>query len=139
MPRLHHVIVLILSRLYKEGILSGAKKQLFIDPEPSQLRAAVAAGAPAVELHTGRYADAESDEERGAELARLREAVELGVGLGLQVNAGHGLSYENVEPVAAIPGIEEFNIGHAIVARALFTGLASAVSEMKRLIRGQRP
>ncbi len=114
---------------------AGVRVSLFIDPEPHQLEAARTVGAPVVELHTGRYAEAEGRAERELELGRLRQAVDRGRALGLCVNAGHGLTYHNVAAVAGIPGIEELNIGHAIIARALFTGLQSAVAEMKRLMR----
>ncbi len=114
---------------------AGIRVSLFIDPDPKQLEAAQSIGVPVVEIHTGAYADAEDPAARAAELARIREAVRLGNALGLQVNAGHGLDYHNVGAIAAIPGIRELNIGHAIVARAIFTGLAAAVREMKRLIR----
>lgn len=114
---------------------AGVHLSLFIDPDPAQLEAAVAAGAPVIEIHTGRYADAASTAERRAELERVRRAVEHGRRLGLQVNAGHGLNYHNVQAIAAIPDIEELNIGHAIVARAVFSGMAEAVREMKRLMR----
>jgi pyridoxine 5-phosphate synthase len=111
------------------------RASLFIDPEPRQLEAAVDAGAPVVELHTGAYAGARG--RRAAdELARLRQAVERGRRLGLIVNAGHGLDYHNIRAVAAMAGIDEFNIGHAIVARAVFTGLDAAVREMRGLIEG---
>jgi pyridoxine 5-phosphate synthase len=113
---------------------AGVRVSLFIDADPEQLDAAVEVGAPVVEIHTGRYADAPSASARAEELARIRAAVEQGRRLGLQVNAGHGLDYPNVEPVAALPGVRELNIGHAIVARALFSGLANAVAEMKRLM-----
>jgi pyridoxine 5-phosphate synthase len=113
---------------------AGCRVSLFIDPEPAQLEAARAAGAPVVEIHTGRYADAASAAEAALELARIRAAVEQGRGLGLQVNAGHGLHYHNVQAVAAIPGMNELNIGHAIVAEALFLGWDGAVREMKRLM-----
>ncbi|MGC3873033.1 pyridoxine 5'-phosphate synthase [Halomonas sp. GXIMD04776] len=106
---------------------------LFIDPEPAQIRAAFEAGAPAIELHTGAYAEARGETAR-IEHARIAAAAELAAELGLIVNAGHGLHYHNVEAIAAIPGLHELNIGHAIIARALFTGLKEAVSEMKRLI-----
>ncbi|WP_227368432.1 pyridoxine 5'-phosphate synthase [Halomonas sp. M20] len=106
---------------------------LFIDPEPAQIRAAFEAGAPVIELHTGAYAEAQGESAR-IEHARIAAAVELATELGLIVNAGHGLHYHNVEAIAAIPGLHELNIGHAIIARALFTGLKEAVAEMKRLI-----
>ncbi|MCS6787500.1 MAG: pyridoxine 5'-phosphate synthase [Thiobacillaceae bacterium] len=113
---------------------AGIRVSLFIDPEAAQLDAAHQAGAPVVELHTGHYANALTEAERHEALARIREAVAHGRRLGLQVNAGHGLNYHNVQPVAAIPGIAELNIGHAIVAHALFVGWERAVAEMKRLM-----
>lgn len=112
----------------------GAQVSLFIDPEPRQIEVAARLGAPAIELHTGRYADAVSPAERAVELARIREGVEAGLSHGLVVNAGHGLNYHNAEAIAAIPGINELNIGHAIVAHALFVGFKQAVREMKELI-----
>lgn len=111
----------------------GIRVSLFIDPAPDQLAAARDAGAPVVELHTGTYAEA-SGEAQTRELARLREAVSCGLDLGLVVNAGHGLNYHNVQAVAGLEGVRELNIGHSIVSRAVFTGLDSAVREMKRLI-----
>ena len=116
--------------------LSGIRVSLFIDPEPRQLEAARACGAPVVELHTGAYADAPAAQQ-AAELRRIAEAVRIGVGLGLQMNAGHGLHYQNVQAIVAIPDLVELNIGHAIVARALFVGLDQAVREMRALM--QRP
>ncbi len=113
---------------------AGIRVSLFIDADETQLRAARAAGAPVVEIHTGRFAEAEG-EEAMRELARIRQAVAIGRSLGLAVNAGHGLNYHNVQAIAALPGIEELNIGHAIVAEALFCGWAPAVREMKRLMR----
>lgn len=113
----------------------GVRVSLFIDADPAQLEAAAGSGAPVIELHTGRYADAPTPGERGTELGRIELAVQQGLGLGLQVNAGHGLNYHNVQAIAAIPGIADLNIGHAIVARAVFTGLREAVQEMKRLMR----
>ena len=115
----------------------GIRVSLFIDPDARQLDAAVAAGAPVVELHTGTYADADSETE-DAELRRIVEAAAYGKQIGLTINAGHGLHYENVKPVAEIPEIVELNIGHAIVARAVFDGFALAVSEMKRLMTEAR-
>nr|WP_298416179.1 pyridoxine 5'-phosphate synthase [uncultured Halomonas sp.] len=112
---------------------AGCEVSLFIDPEPEQIRAAFEAGAPVIELHTGAYAEAQGEAAR-IEHARIAAAVELALELGLIVNAGHGLHYHNVEAIAAIPGLHELNIGHAIIARALFTGLKEAVAEMKRLI-----
>ena len=106
---------------------------LFIDPEQAQLDAAVAVGAPVVELHTGRYAETEGEQQQ-AELRRIEEAARYGHSLGLVINAGHGLHYQNVAAIARIEDIVELNIGHAIIARAIFDGLGTAVSEMKRLM-----
>jgi len=112
----------------------GSEVSLFIDAEPQQIEAARRIGAPAIELHTGRYADAETPAEQAEELERIRRGVALGRELGLVVNAGHGLHYHNTQAVAAIEGIHELNIGHAIVAHALFVGFKQAVKEMKHLI-----
>lgn len=111
----------------------GIRASLFIDPDPRQLDAAVAVGAPVVELHTGTYADASGDEQ-AAELERIMAAVQHGVAADLIVHAGHGLHYENVTPIAALDEVAELNIGHAIVARAVFVGMTSAVAEMRRLM-----
>jgi len=108
---------------------------LFIDADPLQIDAAAEAGAPVIEIHTGHFADAQTPEQRDIELARVATAVEHGLGLGLQVNAGHGLHYHNVQAIATIPGIRELNIGHAIIARAVFSGLQPAVREIKQLMR----
>ncbi|MFZ9752050.1 MAG: pyridoxine 5'-phosphate synthase [Cyanobium sp.] len=118
-----------------EGV--GIGVSLFVDPDPAQLDACCAIGARWVELHTGRYAEA-SWAEQPSELARLIEGSVIARQLGLRVNAGHGLTYANVEPVAAIEGMEELNIGHTIVARALAVGLQAAVREMKTLIQNPR-
>lgn len=107
---------------------------LFVSPDDEQLRAALNAGAPVVELHTGTYADAQSAETREAELIRVIDAARLGREIGLKVNAGHGLNYDNVQAIAAVGDIAELNIGHAIVARALFVGMERAVKEMKALM-----
>lgn len=112
---------------------AGIRVSLFIDPEPAQLEAAVRVGAPVVELHTGAYAEA-LGEHRAKELNRIEVAARYAAKLGLTVHAGHGLHYHNVQPIAAIPEIVELNIGHAIVAHAVIHGLATAVSEMKRLM-----
>ena len=112
----------------------GCEVSLFIDAEERQIEAARRIGAPAIELHTGRYADAHTPEEAARELARIRDGVACGLAHGLIVNAGHGLHYHNVEPVAAIAGVHELNIGHAVVAHALFVGFKGAVAEMKQLI-----
>ena len=116
---------------------SGIRVALFIDPEPAQIEATARAGAPVVELHTGRYCET-SGAEAAQELERLRAGARLAATLGLEVHAGHGLHYENVQPVAAIAQITELNIGHAIVARAVFTGLAAAVRDMKALMVAAR-
>ncbi len=116
---------------------AGIEVSLFIDPEPEQIEAAHRAGAPVIELHTGHYADLKGEAQL-KELERLERAARLGDSLGLQVNAGHGLNYHNVEAIVRIGEIVELNIGHAIVARAVITGLAAAVTEMKRLIRQTR-
>ena len=113
----------------------GIRVSLFIDPDPEQIRASANTGASAVELHTGAYAEAESQSEAAdEELTRLSDARDLGRSLGLRVNAGHGLHYENVQPIAAMTGIAELNIGHAIIARAVFSGLAAAVRQMRDLM-----
>ncbi len=108
---------------------------LFIDPDMAQIDAAMECGAPVIELHTGRYADAETPGEMQHELNIIINAVEYAAKLGLQVNAGHGLNYHNVGAIAEISDIVELNIGHAIVARAMFTGFQSAVREMKQLMQ----
>lgn len=112
----------------------GSEVSLFIDADLKQIEAAQRLGAPAIELHTGRYADAETPAQVAEELARIREGVAYGQSLGLIVNAGHGLHYHNTQAIAAIPGIHELNIGHAIVAHAIFVGFKQAVKEMKALI-----
>jgi len=116
----------------------GAEVSLFIDPDNAQIDAAVASGAPVIELHTGRYADAENREEAEQELARIRDAATYAAAKGLIVNAGHGLNYHNVEPIAAIPEMNELNIGHAIVAHAVFVGFERAVAEMRTLLENAR-
>jgi len=113
---------------------AGVRVSLFVDADPGQIAAASRTGAPVIEIHTGRYADAGSDAARQEELVRIEQAVQQALDLKLHVNAGHGLNYHNVQAIAAIPGIMELNIGHAIVARALFTGMREAVREMKRLM-----
>ena len=112
----------------------GTKVSLFIDADHAQIDAAVASGAPYIEIHTGRYADAETEEEQQQELQRIAEAATYASQQGLKVNAGHGLHYHNVQAIAAIPEMNELNIGHAIIGRAVFTGLPEAVAEMKRLM-----
>ncbi|MCE5360728.1 pyridoxine 5'-phosphate synthase [Candidatus Igneacidithiobacillus taiwanensis] len=117
---------------------AGVRVSLFIDPDPKQIEAACAVGAPAIELHTGSYANASSRQEAQAQLALLQKAAQQAHDLGLQVNAGHGLDYTNVAAVAAIPEIAELNIGHAIIAHAVFVGLENAVREMKRIMEQAR-
>jgi pyridoxine 5-phosphate synthase len=116
---------------------AGIGVSLFVDADPAQLQACQASGARWVELHTGTYAEA-SWAQQPLELARLTEGSALARNLGLRVNAGHGLTYQNVEPVAAIAGMEELNIGHTIVARALAVGLEEAVRQMKALVQNPR-
>jgi pyridoxine 5-phosphate synthase len=111
----------------------GIRVSLFIDPDLKQIEAARAVGAPVIELHTGAYAE-QSGAGQARELTRIIDAARHAASLGLVVNAGHGLHYHNVQPIAAIPEIIELNIGHSIVARAVFVGLQAAVSEMKRLM-----
>ncbi|MEI6353150.1 MAG: pyridoxine 5'-phosphate synthase [Methylococcus sp.] len=117
---------------------AGSEVSLFIDAEERQIEAALRTGAPVIELHTGHYADALTPEARDHELQRLMEAALLGAQMGLRVNAGHGLHYHNVDAIARIPVIRELNIGHAIIARALFSGLDQAVRDMKALMVAAR-
>ena len=114
---------------------AGGEVSIFIDPEPAQLDVAAEVGAPFVELHTGAYASA-TGAAREAELARLVSATAYAISIGLRVNAGHGLDFENIQPVAAIDGVEELNIGFAMVARAVFDGIDRSVTDMLRLIEG---
>src|SRR5690606_33340618 len=110
---------------------------LFLEPERDQIEQARALGADSVELHTGRYAELFDERRHGEELNRIELAVTYGVSLGLQMNAGHGLHYQNIRPLAAIKGLQEFSIGHAIVSRSVFVGLERAIREMGDLIRAQ--
>lgn len=103
-----------------------------------QIDAAVAVGAPYIEIHTGAYADASSDLARQAEFVRIAKAAAYAASKGLKVNAGHGLTYHNVQPIAALPEMHELNIGHAIIGQAVMSGLAAAVSDMKVLMREAR-
>ena len=112
----------------------GIKVSLFIDADKEQIKAAKMCGAPFIELHTGHYANAETEESRKVELLKIAEGASYGHKLGITINAGHGLTYHNVAPVAALPEIYELNIGHAIIGRAVFDGLSSAVSDMKSAI-----
>ena len=115
----------------------GIRVSLFIDADAQQINAAADVGAPVIELHTGRYADAEGEEQL-RELARIREGVAVGASRGLKVNAGHGLHYTNVQAIAAIRDIHELNIGHAIVAHSIFAGWENAVREMKAIMVAAR-
>ena len=112
----------------------GIEVSLFIDPDHKQIEAAIRCGAPVIEIHTGAYADAKSAAEQEKELQRIIQAAQFAHQAGLIVNAGHGLNYQNVQAIARIPQINELNIGHGIVARAIFMGLEDAVREMKRLM-----
>ncbi len=120
----------VCAQLHEAGIFAS----LFIDPDEAQIETAARIGAPVIELHTGRYADAKDDTERAAELASIVSASDYAFSMGLLVNAGHGLQYNNVQRIAEIETIHELNIGHSLVARAMFTGLPDAVREMKRLM-----
>ena len=129
-----------IDRLHEANALlaaAGVRVALFIDPDPWQIEAAARIGVPAIELHTGAYAEA-SGGHQATELDRLRRGARLGSSLGMEIHAGHGLHYQNVQPVAAIAEIVELNIGHAIVGRAVFIGLAQAVREMKTLMLAAR-
>ena len=114
---------------------AGIRVSLFIGPDAAQIDAAKKAGAPVIELHTGTFADAENAVDQQRELQRVKDAVKYALSLGLVVNAGHGLHYHNVHEIASIEGIDELNIGHAIVAHALFVGWDNAVREMKALVK----
>lgn len=117
---------------------AGIRVSLFIDPDPRQIDAAVACEAPVIELHTGHYADAVDDATQARILHDIITCAQDATDVGLQVNAGHGLHYHNVQAIAAIPQIEELNIGHAIIARAVFVGLPAAVAEMKQRMHAAR-
>jgi len=116
----------------------GIRVSLFIDADAAQIQAAAEAGAPVIELHTGRYADAEDPRRQQQELERIRQGVASAISRGLKVNAGHGLHYTNVQAIAAIPEIAELNIGHAIVAQAVFDGWQKAVRDMKAIMVAAR-
>lgn len=116
----------------------GIKVSLFIDAETNQIDAASKVGAPYIELHTGAYADAPDGDVQAAELEKITKAAAYADSLGLRVNAGHGLHYHNVDAIAAIPQIEELNIGHSIIARAVMQGLPEAVTHMKTLMVSAR-
>ena len=113
---------------------AGIRVSLFIDADQAQIEAAAKCGAPVIEIHTGHYADLDSPKEKQQELTRIVNAVKTGVEAGLHVNAGHGLDYHNVSAIAEIEAVRELNIGHAIIARAIFQGLPEAVATMKRLM-----
>ena len=113
---------------------AGIRVSLFIDAEQDQIEAAARVGAPVIEIHTGHYSDARSREERQAQLIKIQTAATFAQDAGLIVNAGHGLNYHDVQPIAAIPEMQELNIGHSIIAQAVFSGLGPAVTEMKRLM-----
>ncbi|OSN07807.1 pyridoxine 5'-phosphate synthase [Lonsdalea iberica] len=117
---------------------AGINVSLFIDPDRTQIDAAVACAAPYIELHTGAYADADGDEARQHEFERIRDAATYAAAKGIRVNAGHGLTYHNVQPIAALPEMHELNIGHSIIGRAVMSGLPAAVAEMKSLMREAR-
>lgn len=117
---------------------AGVRVSLFIDADPAQIDAAADSGAPVIEIHTGRYADAADPAARDAEWRRIVQAAERAHAAGLRVNAGHGLHYDNVSEVASLRILRELNIGHAIIARAVFTGIAEAVREMKHLMLAAR-
>ena len=125
----HAQLVPIIARLQSAGIIVS----LFIDPEPAQIEAAAAAGAAVVELHTGAYSN-----HRPGELAKLAAGAALTTGLGLECHAGHGLTYANVQPVAALPEIRELNIGHYLIGEALLVGLPASIRQMKTLMREAR-
>ncbi|MGD0092200.1 MAG: pyridoxine 5'-phosphate synthase [Planctomycetota bacterium] len=127
LPRVRETV----KRLAGAGILVS----LFIDADEPQIAAAAKTGAPFIEIHTGRYANARGEEALAQALEQVRRGARQALDLGLRVNAGHGLNYRNVVPVARIPKMEELNIGHSIIARAIFVGLREAVREMKELIR----
>jgi pyridoxine 5-phosphate synthase len=117
---------------------AGIEVSLFIDPDEAQIDAAVKVGAPVVELHTGCYAEAKNRDQQAEELTRIRQAAHYAHSAGLQVNAGHGLHFYNVEAICAISEIVELNIGHSIIAQALFSGLAQTVKDLKQIMRQAR-
>jgi len=116
---------------------AGIPVSLFIDADPAQIDASAAVGAQLIELHTGRYADAANDSDRAQELAHLATGCEQAIAAGLRVNAGHGLTYWNVYPIGQLPGMEELNIGHSIISRAVLVGIDRAVREMQQAIQGK--
>ena len=117
---------------------AGIEVSLFIDPDEKQIEAALKVAAPVIELHTGCYADASTPHQLIQELERIKQAAHYAHNAGLQVNAGHGLNFHNVEAICAIPEIVELNIGHSIIAQAVFSGLAETVKDLKRIMRNAR-
>lgn len=130
----HNSLAPIIARLKDAGI----RVSLFIAPEARQLEAAAKLGAPVVELHTGPYSHAVTEAELAAELERLTRAADLGAALGLEIHAGHGLTFDNVTPVAALPQVAELNIGHFLIGEAVFTGLGPAIARMRALMDAAR-
>ncbi|MFC3875019.1 pyridoxine 5'-phosphate synthase [Neisseria musculi] len=118
---------------------AGIRVSLFIDADEAQIQAARDVGAPVIELHTGAYADAATPQVRAAQLQRIEKGADFGSSLGLVVNAGHGLTIHNVAPIASIPAIRELNIGHSLIAQAVFIGLPAAIRQMKEAIFRARP
>ena len=131
---LHRLLIKKQVDLLRQG---GIAVSLFVDPEIEQLKMSHRVGADYIEIHTGNYCDAKKDEMRKTELAKIETAIRAGRKLGLGVNAGHGLNYWNVRDVVALGGVEEFNIGHSIISRAVLVGLDRAVREMAELVRGR--
>ena len=127
-----------LKRFVSELGDAGIRVSLFIEASKDQLDAAKSLGAPVVEIHTGAYCDAENDADCAHELERIRNAVTYGAGIGLEIHAGHGLNFETVEPIAAMPEIAELNIGHFLIGEAVFVGLEAAIAEMRRLMDAAR-
>lgn len=117
---------------------SGIRVSLFIDPNEQQINVAYNIGAPCIELHTGKYSHAIDVTKRNLEYKRIKKSVQYAVDNGLKVNAGHGLNYHNVQPIAMLPGIQELNIGHSIISRSISCGLFKAIQEMKKLIQESR-
>ena len=117
---------------------AGIRVSLFIDAEPAQINAAAESGAKVIEIHTGHYADAKTSQLQETELGKIIHGIQVAKSMKLQINAGHGLNYDNVQKIATLQDIYELNIGHAIIARALYTGIKNAVSEMKKLIMAAR-
>ena len=115
---------------------AGIGSSLFIDPDPGQIKAAKTTGTRYIEIHTGAYADAQTSGDRDRELARVLEGIRLGLDLGLKVNLGHGLNYDNILAFAKVPGVSEYSIGHSIISRAVLTGLTEAVGRMAGIIQG---